>query len=227
MLKIKLVSTFLAAFFAVVMLAPNTVNAQKQQPKKTEREVVKVPHSKYPICSVAIGQTKKDLQKKANLKCETQKTCVPCKLKATGDLIYANLVVQPVSPKCKSEIKLVDVEKLPTKKPAPQDYPDLPDFANFEILQVLCKTGGTSLELYIPGADFENPDFMSKSFSYMWEIDGRKAGHEPFVSCACGSSARVRVTEVATGRRVTKTITLKGCSKGETKTKVAPKASQH
>ena len=151
-----------------------------------------------PFCDAVLPNFNKQLQTDANATCTTQTTCVECLDRASKTVVSATLYVQPDKADCKgaTEITYIDDDaKSRGTKPAPRFRPKL--------LQNTCFASGTNLEVVVPGYD------MSKrQFGYLWEVDGKKAGHLPTVQCACGKEAKVRVTYLQTGESVSLSIKL-------------------
>lgn len=150
-------------------------------------------------CDQFIEATNKKLKEEANATCTTQYTCVECTDRTSNMKIYATMVVQPDNPNCKgaSEISIKeDAVSRGAEKKGTTEF-------RAELLQSPCITGGTNLEVFIPGYGK-----ASQAFSYLWEIDGGKGGHLPSLQCACGKEAKVRVTQLATGESITLTAKL-------------------
>jgi hypothetical protein len=104
------------------------------------------------------------------------------------------MFAQPNSQRCKRAA--VDIAyQLPKGKKAP-------DF-NFEIVQSVCTKSGVNLELSFPDGSIE-----PANYTYVWEVDGKPAGTKLQLSCVCGKTASVTVTEKASKRRVVKTMRL-------------------
>ncbi len=153
-----------------------TVSAQKA----TTPTTVKVTY-----CDAALPAAEKRLKADANNTCTTQHICVECTERTSKVTIAATVVVQPDKGNCKPVTDITCKEC------------DAVDFTA-RILQSPCFAGGTNLEVLLPGYGEG-----SREFSYLWEIDGGKGGHLPSIQCACGKEARVRVTQLATGKSMT------------------------
>ncbi len=161
------------------------------------------------FCDAKLPAVQKELQADANETCTTQTTCVECMDRASKIVLAATIVVQPTNPGCKP-VTNIDIDAdfdpkadagsgtdaksrgadtgtsaKPTKRFAPQ------------LIQSPCFRNGTNLEVYVPGFDSD-----SREFAYLWEIDGKKAGHLPSVQCACGKEAKVRVTYLPANQTV-------------------------
>lgn len=185
---------FLICLFAVPTLQAQVNNPTQQlPPDKTLKTAPKLPY-----CDEAVAAAKAKLQAYADEKCETANTCVQCLDRASNVEIYANVYIQPKSDKCKTAVNIGTTLK-PTAK--------LPDFY-FEIFQSVCTVEGTTLRVIFPESSMD-----ATNFTYTWEIDGQAAGQTRQVSCVCGKTANVTVTEKGTRRSVSKTMDLQEACK--------------
>lgn len=112
-------------------------------------------------------------------------------------VLSATLYVQPDKLDCKGVTDInyeADAEAASrgVAKPNPSAFRFRP-----KLIQSPCFAGGTNLEVLVPGYDLNK-----REFSFLWEVDGRKAGHLNTVTCACGKEAKVRVTHLGTGESV-------------------------
>lgn len=165
---------------------------------------------KVEFCDLILPKVHKELQAEADATCATQFSCVQCMDRTSKMELAATLVVQPVKSDCKP---VTDVKIQPdavsrgasnVPKPAPR--------FRAEILQSPCFAGGTNLEVYIAGYGT-----CGREFSYLWEVDGRKAGHLTSIACACGKEAKVRVTHLPSGESTTLVAKLNaGCGNSDT-----------
>jgi hypothetical protein len=167
------------AFLALLLFScsVNVANAQADAKKAVPAKV------KY--CDTALPEAEKRMKAEANNTCTTQHICVECTERTSKVTIAATMVVQPDKGNCKPVTDITCEEC------------DAVDFTA-RILQSPCFAGGTNLEVIIPGYGKD-----SREFSYLWEIDGGKGGHLASIQCACGKIARVRVTQLATGKSMT------------------------
>lgn len=180
-----------AAFFLCCGL--NQVQAQDA----TGGGVRTTSDAKY--CDAVLPDIEKQLQSDADATCTTQTTCVECMDRTSKMTLSATLYVQPNKSVCKAVTDIVtdaDVASRGATKQAPKRF-----YA--KLMQSPCFAGGTNLEVVVPGYDLNK-----KQFSFMWEVDGKKAGHLTSVQCACGKEAKVRVTHLRTGESVNLTMKL-------------------
>ena len=166
-----------------------------------------------PACDVILSSTKAEMQKVADATCKSVTRCVPCSDARLGQDVYVTLVVNPIAADCvpaKAQASgTVQAERAPPPTPAANEV--LPENPVFEIRQARCEDGtGVDLDVFIPG----NAMQCSKDqYAFLWEIDGGKGGHAPTLNCACGKTAQLTVTDIKTGRSLTKEVTLLPCGK--------------
>lgn len=178
-------SSLVALLFCCVL---NQVQAQKTA-KTSDTKTTATNVLDAPYCDAVIPDINKRLQTEANASCTTQTTCVECLERNSATVISASLFVQPTKTDCNGATNISYVEEDPKSrgmKPAPR--------FRAKIMQNPCFAGGTNLEVVIPGYDISRGEF-----SFLWEVDDKKAGHLPAIQCACGKAAKVRVTHLASG----------------------------
>ncbi|MCF8243526.1 MAG: hypothetical protein K9J37_16630 [Saprospiraceae bacterium] len=168
-------------------------------------------------CDAVLPAIEKQLQADADATCTTQTTCVDCMDRTSKMTLAATLYVQPNKAACNSASDIVansvtdivantDALSRGASKQAPHRFVA-------KLMQSPCYAGGTNLEVVVPGYDLRK-----KQFSFLWEVDGKKAGHLTSVQCACGKEAKVRVTHLLTGESVNLTMKLNStCSTNKTK----------
>lgn len=158
------------------------------------------------FCDELLPRKYKALQDEANAQCKTIDICIECRDRNSGFLLYATLVVQPTDPKCKP------LDKIGTEPDALHrgGTPTKPARFKVDVIQSPCIKGGNNLQVFIPGWGTD-----SREFSYLWEIDGVKAGHLPSLFCACGKQAKLRVTHSASGESVVVAFKLNECNDSE------------
>lgn len=152
-----------------------------------------------PTCDKVLPTVKKEAQDEANQTCSTITTCTECIDKATKIKINAVQVIQPT---CDGASTIDEVNSSQAVSYKKQRF-------NYDILQSPCTKEGTSLEIYMPGL---NNRVDKNKYSYMWEVDGKKAGHEKAINCVCGNVVTVKVTELKSGFSISKKATLKRCN---------------
>ena len=175
----------------------NEIQAQSGALSGSGRADDKTPQLDY--CELLLPKVERELKADANATCTTQSACVECMDKASKIALAATLVVQPDKEGCKGATDIATDEDAVSRGAQKQK----PASFRAKILQSPCYAGGTNLEVYIIGYGSS-----SREFSYLWEVDGKKGGHQPKLSCICGKSARVRVTRLATGESVTLSLKL-------------------
>ncbi len=208
--RISVLIAFLGAF------GLTTLQAQTKPPKTTLKgaELYSDPDIKNtPYCDQIMPRITKDLQAKANSTCETQETCILCLERETRHPLYATVFLQPDPAVCSSAgvqtEAVVDSERRALQN---TDRPNPPFQA--EILQSTCVNGGNTLDVYILGNGI-NREYHKDAFTYLWTVDGNKAGHAGRIDCACGNVAEVRITKAATGESITKRAKLRPCKTNE------------
>lgn len=200
--------------FLLLLLASTALIGQAQVGKPMKGpSLKKAPDIVYiPYCSEAIPKLSSSLQQKANATCQTQQACILCREQSSGHPLYTTMFFQPDAAVCAaSEVQVTSVEDAKAGKAPDQTNP--PPFLA-EILQSTCINGGNTLEVYIVGKSADSqkrPD----EYTYLWTVDGNKAGHASSVDCACGQEATVRITEARTGASVTKLVRLRPCTNRE------------
>lgn len=154
-------------------------------------------------CDKVIPKTNEQMLVKANSECRTVKMCVPCTERTSSTQIYATLVVQPsAAAKCKNSVAAVSNEMTDDSgKPLPAEAQ--PPFLA-DIMQSVCTAKGVTLEVFFPAEQ----DVRPGDYQFLWELDNGKGGHDRRIDCACGNTAKVRITQAATGKSVTKVVRL-------------------
>ncbi len=181
----------LLLFAATSSTAQNTKKAAQKRTAAQKRMVT-------PHCNEILSTVKKEAQEKANQTCETVTVCTECIEKTSKIKIDAIQVIQPACDGAASLEELV-IEANPGHKNVP---------LNLQILQSPCYAKGINLEAYVPGIAH---DSNRNNLAYLWEIDGKKAGHEKTITCTCGKKAVVRVTDLDSGISVSRTVLMNGC----------------
>ncbi len=151
-----------------------------------------------PHCDEILPTVKKQAQQEANQNCKTVTVCTECIEKASKLKIDAVQVIQPTCDGAAQMEDLVVESKVAYKTMR----------LNVQILQSPCINKGMNLEAFVPGAN-QNPN--RSQYAFLWEIDGKKAGHEKTINCTCGKVAVVRVTDTNSGISISRTARLKGC----------------
>ncbi len=72
----------------------------------------------------------------------------------------------------------------------------------FEVIKSNCAGSGSTYTV-----DISNPNL----YSYLWEANGRHAGHGISTYCLCGDYVKVRVMRLSDGLQVFKTLRLQNC----------------
>ncbi len=156
-----------------------------------------------PGCSKAVAGVKKGLQAQANAECRTVFQCVECMNEKTKQKSCVNVAVQPEKSACATAANVnAEVAKTDSNNEGP-------GFA-VEVLQSSCYAGGAALEAVVAVDGQLKPDgkMMKTEYSYLWEVDGKKGGHSPFLDCVSGQKATVIVTRLSTGKTVSRTVVL-------------------
>lgn len=161
---------------------PSTAPARTMQ----SASITEDPNAQAPYCDAITPKALEDLQQSADKSCQTVSTCVRCRDRATNIDLYATLYAQPKMPKC-NVISEVKYDKIPLADKALR--------VNFEVIQSVCTREGVNLEVSFPYARID-----PRQYDISWEVDGRSYPNGIQVSCVCGKSAAVTVTEKATGR---------------------------
>lgn len=194
----------------LVFFSCQFANAQKRTAQRSSA----IPA--LPVCDKILSEAKAEMQKQADATCKSVTRCVPCNDTRLNHNLYVTLVVNPIAAKCmpaKAQASgAVQAERAPPAAAvAPAANEILPENPVFEIRQAVCENGaGVDLDVFIPG----NAMQCSKDqYSFLWEIDGGKGGHSSTINCACGKTAQLTVTEIKTGRSLTKEVTLLPCGK--------------
>jgi hypothetical protein len=189
---------FLAVILIAALSVPVFMHAQGKTPPNANTAVKNEPTTdrilKMNYCDEILPQTVKDLQSKADADCKTITTCVPCVERASNIEVYATVVIQPKEAQCKM-VKGAMPYKVNPNEPKPVFY--------FDVLQSTCTREGVTLEVFMPGNDIRPGEY-----TFLWEIDGNKAGHAQRQECVCGSKATVTVTQSSTGKRAVREIIL-------------------
>lgn len=208
--RISVLIAFLGAF------GLTSLDAQNRPPKTTLKgaELYTDPDIKNtPYCDQIIPRITKDLQAKANSTCETQESCILCLERESRHPLYATVFLQPDPAVCSSvgvqTEAVYDTERRPDLGSTRPDGP-----FQAEILQSTCVNGGNTLDVYVLGNGI-NREYKKDSFTYLWTVDGNKAGHASRIDCACGKLAEVRITKAATGESITKRTKLRPCKTNE------------
>ena len=81
--------------------------------------------------------------------------------------------------------------------------PETDNTFDFEMIISQCFNSGTSAEIMTT--------LDGLSYAYLWEVDGKPAGHYRKIECACGQKATVRVTRLSDGEERTKQVPLQSC----------------
>ncbi len=208
--RISVLIAFLGAF------GLSSLYAQNRPPKMTPKgnELYSDPDIKNtPYCDQIMPRLTKDLQAKANSTCETQETCVLCLERETRHPMYATIFLQPNPAECASAAVQTEAVYETDRRPLPGGgRPDAPFQA--ELIQSTCVNGGNTLDVYVLGNGI-NREYKKDSFTYLWTVDGNKAGHSGRIDCACGNIAEVRITKAATGESITKRTKLRPCTTNE------------
>lgn len=161
------------------------------------------PQKSLPTCNQAVAAVKKGLQGQANAECRTIFQCVECMNEKTKMKSCVNVAVQPQKSACATAANVnAEVAKTDSNNEGP-------GFA-VEVLQSPCYAGGAALEAVVAVDGQLKPDgkMMKTEYSYLWEIDGKKGGHSPFLDCVSGQKATVIVTRLSTGKSVSRTVVL-------------------
>ncbi len=194
----------------------STLDAQNKPTKTTLQgsELYKDPDIKnIPYCDQIIPRITKDLQRKANTSCETQETCILCLERESRHPLYSTVFLQPDPAICSSvgvsTQAVVDSER---RTFSGGDRPTPPFQA--EILQSVCINGGNTLDVYVLGNGI-NRNYKKDAFTFLWTVDGNKAGHAQRIDCACGNQAEVRITSAENGQSITKRVKLRPCMTNE------------
>ena len=179
------------------MLVAGIQSAHAQSGKPAEnaapKVAVPVPVPVVPFCDEAIPKVKAQLQTEADAKCQTMQSCVHCVERESKTELYATLYVQPLKLSCKTVSNLQVASSESARQQA----------INFEIAQAVCTRSGVSLEVNLPDASARAADF-----TYEWTVDGKPAGREARLECACGETASIKVTHKKTKQSTVKTMTL-------------------
>ena len=202
-MKMKMKAFFCSTAVLVALFCCSLNQVQAQSNLQTG--VKKAPKASVAYCDAKLPPEGKRLQELANETCTTQTACVACMDRASKIALAATLVVQPDKEGCKPATDIATEDAAISKGAQKQK----PTSFHAQILQSPCIAGGTSLEVYIPGSGH-----ASREFSYLWELDGGKGGHQPKQTCICGKWAKVRVTRLATGESVTLSIKLNSTCAG-------------
>jgi len=147
-----------------------------------------------PYCDAITPKAIEDLQQSADKSCQTVSTCVRCRDRATGIDLYATLYAQPKIPKC-NVVSDVKFDKISLSERALR--------VHFEVLQSVCTREGVNLEVSFPYARIDPNQYMVS-----WEVDGQQIGKGSQVSCVCGKTAVVTITEKSSGRMAQKSMVL-------------------
>lgn len=207
-MKFKTVYQWIAVLGILFCLGPiSSLQAQKAAAKTSGADQSQ---TILPYCDEVIPAKKAEMQKDANENCKTVSTCVNCMERKSKIQICAALTVQPdaKSQNCRPvAVEKTVVEKRASKSRGTGISEATAEPFSLDVLQSVCETGGgTDLSVSIDN----NKTCNDSNYSILWEIDGKKAGHEAKVECICGRSATVRVTD-PDGNVVSRTIRLNTC----------------
>lgn len=72
----------------------------------------------------------------------------------------------------------------------------------FDVIKSDCNSTGATFTVEI-----DNPS----KYAYLWEANGKHAGHAMSTYCLCGDYAKVRVMRLSDGIQAYKTIRLREC----------------
>jgi hypothetical protein len=201
-MKMKAIFATLATLFFCLTLVSGDLLAQTDKANKTNKTTAT---PKVPYCDEVLKREQDAIQKKADETCQTVTTCVDCTERKTSIRTCAYLIAQPRKG-MKGNCAVATVDDS-SKDDAKFDD-DTPSF-RVDIIQYACPGKGVTLVAHMPAY---SPDPKGQSqFSFLWEVDGKKAGHDNRVECACGKKATVRVTNLATNVAMTKTATITPC----------------
>lgn len=196
------VSMLLTAF--VALLTCTTALAQVQTPRTNQATAPAGTMQTAPVtdefsaiapyCDAIAPKAIEDLQQSADKSCQTVSTCVRCKDRSTGIDLYATLYAQPKIPKC-NVVSDVKFDKISLSEKALR--------VHFEVLQSVCTREGVNLEVSFPYARMD-----PNQYQVSWEVDGQQIGKGSQVSCVCGKTAVVTITEKSSGRMAQKSMAL-------------------
>lgn len=193
----------LLAVFTLLFVTPSW--AQKANP--AAKAPAKEKAGKLPYCDQAAGFYGPDLQSRANLECRTVQPCVDCIDRANNKQTCVRVTVQPnQEASCRAQIKAVDDAKTAQAAPNKAPTPDQNDFM-LTLLQNPCYFDGITLQVQANRLNSTLPD-NPKDYTYAWTIDNMPMGNSNYVYCASGRIASVKVTQIATGRSMTKSVEI-------------------
>ncbi|MBK8555157.1 MAG: hypothetical protein IPL65_05010 [Lewinellaceae bacterium] len=197
-------------FLAAAFVLPLSLQAQSK-PINNTPTTPKTAKSALPYCDAVLKTEKVALQKEANSACASKMVCMPCMERTTKTAIHACLVAHPTTPACAAVgAEPVEVERAApsgtaNRNQTPANNTAVAQAFDFEIMRSVCDRSGVSLEVFIPGNTCGD---TRETYTYLWELDGGKGGHESKVECTCAKEVKVIVTKSSTGERVTKMIRL-------------------
>ncbi len=211
-MKMKVFFSCAATFVALLLCCGlNQVQAQSGSLPGSGGKTTTNPTVDF--CDLILPAVEKQLKTDANASCSTQSTCVDCMDRASKMVLSATLYVQPDKTDCKGATDISLEEDATASRGAAKQKPSTPRFRP-KMMQSPCFAGGTNLEVIVPGHDLNK-----REFGFMWEVDGKKAGHLSSVTCACGKEAKVRVTHLGTGESVNLTMKLNATCNSTTTSK--------
>lgn len=192
-----------AATFAALLLCCGLSQVQAQSASLSGSGGKTNTNPMVDFCDLILPSVEKQLKTDANATCSTQSTCVDCMDRASKMVLSATLYVQPDKLDCKGITDInYQVDAAETSRGVAKPKPSTPRFRP-KLMQSPCFAGGTNLEVLVPGYDMNK-----REFGFLWEVDGKKAGHLNTVTCACGKEAKVRVTHLGTGESVNLTMKI-------------------
>ena len=208
--------TLLLLFFGSFAIH-QTATAQISKPPKTTlkgNDLFKDPDIvNIPYCDQVVSQLSKSLQLKADRSCQTQDACILCRERQSGQPLYMTMFFQPDPEACSSTcVRTMAVEDT-ERRTLPGGEVNVPPF-QAEIIQSTCVNGGNTLDVYIVGNSI-NRELQKDAYTYLWTVDGNKAGHGNRVDCQCGSEAVVRITHKSSGKSISKLVKLRPCTTNE------------
>lgn len=151
-------------------------------------------------CDEYISETKSVLEKKANTTCRTAKETIPCNDKKTGLPVHVTMVIQPTEKGCPNYVKVAtSIAEEPMSRGTSKNR------FSVEVIQEPCADKkGVMLNAYIPGFDATE---KMKVYDFEWMTDGEVFDRDKQTDCLNKEKVTLKVTEIATGQTVIKSIT--------------------
>lgn len=206
--------------FLVTFICCHTNLMAQSPPKKTTPKNTEMPDDKgmaeIGYCDELVTKSKKELQGVADKKCETQTVCLKCRERESGQAVYMMMFVEPNPSTCKVATYEAQNDAQAAQKPKNIKSAVSAQGFQAEIIQSTCTKNGTSLEVFIVGNDLAAcAKGGNEGYTFLWEVDGKKAGHDRRIECVCGKEVSVRITQGSTGTSVNKRLNMQPCSSDE------------